>query len=66
MSTECNAPPITLSSLRRQKLLLKFNGRPITSDAGALLLREADLRLRLTERGPRRKRFLPLANAALV
>ncbi|MCL5769860.1 MAG: IS1380 family transposase [Planctomycetes bacterium] len=50
MFTECNAPPITLSSLRRQKLLLEFNGGPITSDAGALLLREADLRLRLTER----------------
>ena len=53
VSTECNTAPITLSYLRRQKVLLEFNGGPITSDAGALLLREADLRLRLTERGPR-------------
>ena len=50
MSTECNTAPIRLSPLRRQKLRLEFNGGPITSDAGALLLREADLRLRLTER----------------
>ena len=50
MWTECTTAPITLSSLRREKLRLEFNGGPITSDAGALLRREADLRLRLTER----------------
>ncbi len=52
LSTECNTVPITWSSLQRVARgdRLEFNGGPITSDAGALLLREADQRLRRTER----------------
>lgn len=50
MLTDCTTKPITLSSLRRQKLQMEFNGGRITSDAGAVLLREADRRLDLTRR----------------
>ena len=50
MRTECTTKSITLSSLRRQKLQLEFDGGKITSDAGALLLREADRRLKLVRR----------------
>jgi len=47
--TECNTKHIRFSSLGRKSLLADFTGEHITSDAGALLLREADKRLRLTE-----------------
>ena len=50
MNTECTTKTISLSSLKRQKLLLEFDGGQITSDAGALLLREADKRLNLVRR----------------
>ncbi|MGC8560898.1 MAG: transposase [Phycisphaerae bacterium] len=50
MRTECTTKSITLSSLRRQKLRLEFDGGRITSDAGALLLREADRQLKLVRR----------------
>ena len=50
MSTDCTTKSISLSSLRRQKLVLEFDGGKITSDAGALLLRKADRRLNLVER----------------
>lgn len=50
MGTDCTTKSISLSSLRRQKLLLEFDGGRITSDAGALLLREADRRLKLVRR----------------
>ncbi|MGC9261267.1 MAG: transposase [Phycisphaerae bacterium] len=50
MSTDCTTKAISLSSLRRQKVLIEFDGGKITSDAGALLLREADRRLNLVKR----------------
>ncbi len=44
--------PITLLCQRRVARgdRLEFNGEPITSDAGAVLLREANRRRRLAER----------------
>lgn len=50
VSTECITKPISLSSLRRQKVLIEFDGERITSDAGLLLLRQADRRLNLVKR----------------
>jgi hypothetical protein len=48
--TECNSQPIQFSSLGRRSVLADFAGGSITSDAGALLLREADRRLGLVDR----------------
>ena len=46
--TECNAEPIGFSRLGRKNVVADFAGGTITSDAGGLLLREADRRLGLT------------------
>ena len=40
--TDCNTTPIVFSNLRRQSVQADFAGGSLTSDAGALLLREAD------------------------
>ena len=40
--TECNNQPMLFSSLKRKKIQADFNGGQITSDAGALLLRETE------------------------
>jgi hypothetical protein len=48
--TECNAQPLLFSSLKSQKIVADFGGGHLTSDAGGLLLREADRRLKLTSR----------------
>lgn len=48
--TECNAQPLLFSSLRSQKIVADFGGGHLTSDAGGLLLREADRKLKLTGR----------------
>lgn len=47
--TECNSAPLAFSSLSRKKILADFNGGHLTSDAGALLLREADRRTGLID-----------------
>jgi hypothetical protein len=46
--TECNRSLIQFSSLARRSVEARFDGGSLTSDAGALLLREADRRLGLT------------------
>jgi Transposase DDE domain group 1 len=48
--TECNSQPLQFSSLGRRPVVADFAGGSITSDAGALLLREADRRLGLVDR----------------
>ena len=50
MPTDCNSPPIAFTPLGRRSLLAKFDGGRITSDAGALLLREVAAKSRLFER----------------
>ena len=64
MLTDCTTKSISLSSLRRQKLLLEFDGGRITSDAGAVLLREADRRLKLVRLGRYADRCASAANVA--
>jgi hypothetical protein len=48
--TDCNRSSIRFTSLGRQKIVADFDGGPITSDAGAILLREVDQRLKLFDR----------------
>lgn len=48
--TDCNDNPIVFSSLGRKQLAADFNGGSITSDGGALLLREVDRHLGLIDR----------------
>lgn len=40
--TDCNTQPMLFASLNHKKIQADFNGGSITSDAGALLLRELD------------------------
>ena len=47
--TECKGSTLAFSSLSRKKILADFNGGHLTSDAGALLLREADRRTGLID-----------------
>lgn len=48
--TDCNTKPIRFSSLKSKKIVADFDGGHLTSDAGGLLLREADRKLRLTRK----------------
>jgi hypothetical protein len=48
--TDCNAQPIRFTPQKHREVLAEFDAGAITSDAGALLLREADRRLRLSDR----------------
>jgi hypothetical protein len=47
--TECTIAPLSFSSLGHRRLEADFSGGDLTSDAGALLLREADRRLGLLD-----------------
>jgi hypothetical protein len=47
--TNCTTQPLLFSSLGSKKIQADFNGGSLTSDAGALLLREADKRLGLID-----------------
>ncbi len=47
--TECNQQPLLFSSLKARKIQADFDGGAITSDAGALLLREVDRRIGLID-----------------
>jgi hypothetical protein len=47
--TDCNTQPLLFASLNRKKIQADFNGGKLTSDAGALLLRELDQHIGLTE-----------------
>lgn len=46
--TECNRQSLLFSNLFRKEIVADFDGGTLTSDAGGLLLREADRRLGLT------------------
>ncbi len=62
--TECTTPPLTFSSLGRREIHADFSGGQITSDAGVLLLREADRQIGLIDAlndalpDPRNPRFI--------
>ena len=47
--TQCNGLPLAFSSLGRKKIHADFAGGHLTSDAGAILLREVDKRLGLID-----------------
>ena len=47
--TDCNRQPLSFSSLGSKRIQADFNGGQITSDAGALLLREVDQRIGLID-----------------
>src|SRR5207237_6237875 len=44
MTTECNQNSFEFHSLNQRKVIAKFDGGNITSDAGVLLLREVEKR----------------------
>ena len=44
MTTECNQSSFEFHSLNQRKVIAKFDGGNITSDAGVLLLREVEKR----------------------
>ena len=48
--TECNLDPVVFSRLRNRQVVADFDGGAISSDAGAILLREADRNLGLIDR----------------
>jgi hypothetical protein len=48
--TECSTKAIEFTSCKRRKEHANFGGGEITSDAGVMLLSEADKKLKLTER----------------
>lgn len=49
MPTQCNTKPLEFEPYGRRRVVADFDGGPITSDAGALLLRRVDRRLSLSD-----------------
>ena len=49
MPTQCNTKPLEFEPHGRRRVVADFDGGPITSDAGALLLRRIDRRLSLSD-----------------
>ena len=49
MPTQCNTKPLEFEPHGRRRVVADFDGGPITSDAGALLLRRVDRRLSLSD-----------------
>ena len=47
--TDCITQPLLFSNLKNKKIQADFNGGTLTSDAGALLLREVDKRIGLID-----------------
>jgi len=47
MKTECNTSSIEFQSLNRRNVVGQFDGGAISSDAGALLLREVEQRVKI-------------------
>ena len=50
MKTDCNVKELQFQGLGKRAVIGRFDGGTLTSDAGGLLLRELDERLRITER----------------
>ena len=49
MPTQCNTKPLEFEGHGRHRVVADFDGGPITSDAGALLLRRVQRRLSLID-----------------
>lgn len=62
--TECIQSRLAFASGGKREVIVEFNGGTISSDGGALLLRETDRRIRLLERFS--QCFLDGRNPALI
>ena len=49
MPTQCNTKPLEFEAHSRRRVVAAFDGGPITSDAGLLLLRRGDRRLSVSD-----------------
>ena len=49
MPTQCNTKPLKFEPHGRRRVVADFDGGPITSDAGTLVLRRVDQRLSLSD-----------------
>ena len=53
METECNSKQFEFEDFGNRKVVGSFDGGALTSDAGAVLLREADQAIALAQNGGR-------------